>query len=93
MKVFDKLQSIGKTLMLPVAVLPAAAILLRFGSPDLLNISLLAKAGGAECALATYGVEEKVDLTPEEQDPTKKQYIKKVTPLDDWIAEQKAAQG
>ncbi|MBR4153577.1 MAG: PTS transporter subunit EIIC [Selenomonadaceae bacterium] len=33
--------------MLPVAVLPAAAILLRFGSPDLLNISLLAKAGGA----------------------------------------------
>ena len=46
-----------------------------------------------QCALATYGVEEKVDLTPEEQDPTKKQYIKKVTPLDDWIAEQKAAQG
>ncbi len=42
------------------------------------------------CALATYGVEEKVDLTPEETDPTKKQYIKKVTPLEDWIAEQKA---
>ena len=42
------------------------------------------------CALSTYGVEEKVDLTPEETDPTKKQYIKKVTPLEDWIAEQKA---
>ena len=42
------------------------------------------------CSLATYGVEEKVDLTPEETDPTKKQYIKKVTPLEDWIAEQKA---
>ena len=42
------------------------------------------------CSLATYGVEEKVDLTPEETDPSKKQYIKKVTPLEDWIAEQKA---
>lgn len=46
MKAFDKLQSIGKALMLPVAVLPAAAILLRFGSSDLLNISFLANAGG-----------------------------------------------
>ena len=36
----------------------------------------------------TYGVEEKVDITPEEQDPTKKEYVKKVTPLDDWIREQ-----
>ena len=36
------------------------------------------------------GVEEKVDLTPEETDPSKKKYIKKVTPLEDWIAEQKA---
>ena len=34
--------------------------------------------------------EEKVDLTPEETDPSKKQYIKKVTPLEDWIEEQKA---
>ena len=42
------------------------------------------------CALSTYGVEEKIDLTPEETDPQKKQYIKKVTPLEDWIAEQKA---
>ena len=33
--------------MLPVAVLPAAAILLRFGSPDLLNIAFIEKAGGA----------------------------------------------
>ena len=45
-----------------------------------------------QCALATYGVEEKVDITPEEQDPTKKEYIKKVTPLEDWIREQTAAQ-
>ena len=44
-----------------------------------------------QCSLATYGVEEKVDLTPEEQDPKKKTYIKKVTPLDDWILEQKSA--
>ena len=44
-----------------------------------------------QCSLATNGVEEKVDLTPEEEDPKKKQYVKKVTPLEDWIAEQKAA--
>ena len=41
-----------------------------------------------QCALSTYGVEEKIDLTPEEQDPTKKKYIKKITPLEDWILEQ-----
>ncbi|MBR6889130.1 MAG: PTS transporter subunit EIIC [Selenomonadaceae bacterium] len=32
--------------MLPVATLPAAAILLRFGADDLLNIDVLEKAGG-----------------------------------------------
>ena len=44
-----------------------------------------------QCALSTYGVEEKVDLTPEEEDPKKKVFIKKVTPLEDWIVEQSAA--
>ena len=43
-----------------------------------------------QCVLSTYGVEEKVDLTPEESDPKKKQYIKRITPLDHWIAQQKA---
>ena len=33
-----------------------------------------------------------MDLTPEEQDPKKKKYIKKVTPLEDWITEQLASQ-
>ena len=40
------------------------------------------------CALSTYGVEEKIDLTPDETDKSKKKFIKKVTPLADWIAEQ-----
>ena len=44
---FDKLQSVGKALMLPVAVLPAAAILLRFGANDLLDVDVLERAGGA----------------------------------------------
>ncbi|MBR1807262.1 MAG: PTS transporter subunit EIIC [Selenomonadaceae bacterium] len=44
---FDKLQAVGKALMLPVAVLPAAAILLRFGANDLLDIDVLERAGGA----------------------------------------------
>src|SRR5258708_35291235 len=39
------LQSIGRSLMLPIAVLPAAALLLRLERPDLFKISWLAAAG------------------------------------------------
>ena len=53
--------------------------------------NITSRAFKDQCSLATYGVEEKIDITPEEQDPTKKEYIKKVTPLDDWIREQTAA--
>lgn len=41
------LQPMGRALMLPIAVLPAAALLLRLGQPDLLNISAMAAAGSA----------------------------------------------
>ena len=41
------LQKIGKALMLPIAVLPAAALLLRLGQPDLLDIAFIAAAGKA----------------------------------------------
>ncbi|WP_417900760.1 N-acetylglucosamine-specific PTS transporter subunit IIBC [Bacillus haimaensis] len=41
------LQKIGKSLMLPIAVLPAAAILLRIGQEDLLDIEFIANAGNA----------------------------------------------
>jgi predicted histone-like DNA-binding protein len=44
-----------------------------------------------QCVLSTYGVEEKIDLTPEESDKSKKVFVKKITPLADWIAEQSAA--
>jgi PTS system N-acetylglucosamine-specific IIC component len=44
---FATLQRIGRSLMLPIAVLPAAGLLLRFGQADLLNIPWLADAGGA----------------------------------------------
>ena len=44
---FEKLQSIGKALMLPIAVLPAAALLLRLGAPEVLDIPFITKAGGA----------------------------------------------
>ncbi|MGI9050497.1 MAG: PTS transporter subunit EIIC [Rubrobacteraceae bacterium] len=40
-------QSVGRSLMLPISVLPAAALLLRLGQPDLLNISWMAAAGDA----------------------------------------------
>ncbi len=44
---FAGLQRVGRSLMLPIAVLPAAGLMLRFGQPDLLNIPWLADAGGA----------------------------------------------
>src|SRR3712207_7447104 len=34
---FAQLQRLGKSLMLPIALLPAAGILLRLGQPDLLS--------------------------------------------------------
>jgi N-acetylglucosamine PTS system EIICBA or EIICB component len=41
------LQRIGKALMLPIAVLPAAGLLLRFGQKDLLDIPFIAAGGEA----------------------------------------------
>lgn len=41
------LQSIGRALMLPIAVLPVAALLLRLGQQDLLDIPAIAAAGNA----------------------------------------------
>ena len=46
-RMLGPLQSIGRSLMLPIAVLPAAALLLRLGQPDLLNITWMAAAGNA----------------------------------------------
>jgi len=37
----------GRALMLPIAVLPVAALLLRLGQPDLLNVPAIAAAGEA----------------------------------------------
>jgi PTS system N-acetylglucosamine-specific IIC component len=39
------LQKLGRSLMLPIAVLPIAGLLLRMGQPDLLDISFIASAG------------------------------------------------
>ena len=41
------LQKIGRALMLPIAVLPVAALLLRLGQPDLLDVAAIAAAGDA----------------------------------------------
>ncbi len=43
----ESLQPLGRALMLPIAVLPAAGLLLRLGQPDLLNVSFIAAAGDA----------------------------------------------
>ncbi|HEY7889560.1 MAG TPA: N-acetylglucosamine-specific PTS transporter subunit IIBC [Steroidobacteraceae bacterium] len=46
-QLFAQLQRIGGALMLPIAVLPVAALLLRFGQPDLLNLPILEASGQA----------------------------------------------
>ncbi|HEX4847606.1 MAG TPA: N-acetylglucosamine-specific PTS transporter subunit IIBC [Novosphingobium sp.] len=43
----DRLQPLGRALMLPIAVLPVAGLLLRLGQPDLLDIGFIAAAGAA----------------------------------------------
>lgn len=43
----EALQSLGRALMLPIAVLPAAGLLLRLGQPDLLDVAFMAAAGEA----------------------------------------------
>jgi PTS system N-acetylglucosamine-specific IIC component len=46
-KLISKLQPMGRALMLPIAVLPVAALLLRLGQADLLNVPAIAAAGDA----------------------------------------------
>lgn len=46
-KMIAGLQPIGRALMLPIAVLPVAALLLRLGQPDLLDVAAIAAAGNA----------------------------------------------
>lgn len=46
-RVLGALQSIGRSLMLPIAVLPAAALLLRLGQPEVFNLPWMANAGNA----------------------------------------------
>jgi PTS system N-acetylglucosamine-specific IIC component len=41
------LQQLGRAMMLPIAVLPIAALLLRLGQPDLLDLAAIATAGDA----------------------------------------------
>jgi PTS system N-acetylglucosamine-specific IIC component len=42
-----KAQPLGRALMLPIAVLPIAALLLRLGQADMLNVPFIAAAGDA----------------------------------------------
>ncbi len=47
MNILGYTQKLGKAIMLPIAILPIAAILLRLGQADMLNIPFMAQAGGA----------------------------------------------
>jgi PTS system N-acetylglucosamine-specific IIC component len=46
-KLFPAVQKLGRSLMLPIAVLPVAGLLLRLGQPDLLDLPFVAAAGNA----------------------------------------------
>lgn len=46
-KVLSSLQKLGKALMTPIAVLPAAGLLLRLGQKDVFNLPWMAAAGSA----------------------------------------------
>ena len=46
-RVFAAVQQLGRSLMLPIAVLPVAGLLLRLGQPDLLDIAFVSAAGDA----------------------------------------------
>ena len=46
-KLFPAIQKLGRSLMLPIAVLPVAGLLLRLGQPDLLDLGFVAAAGDA----------------------------------------------
>ena len=39
------LQKLGKSVLFPIAALPVAGLLIRFGADDMLNIPLLGAAG------------------------------------------------
>jgi PTS system N-acetylglucosamine-specific IIC component len=47
MNIMSYVQKLGKALMTPVAVLPAAALMLRLGAPDILNWPWMFQAGDA----------------------------------------------
>lgn len=47
MNILGFFQRLGRSLQLPIAVLPVAALMLRFGQPDLLNLAFMAQAGAA----------------------------------------------
>ncbi|WP_188703317.1 N-acetylglucosamine-specific PTS transporter subunit IIBC [Silvimonas iriomotensis] len=47
MNLLGGLQRLGRSLQLPVATLPVAALLLRLGQPDVFNLPFIAEAGGA----------------------------------------------
>ena len=73
------------------AALYVKAIHIRFRPEGSGEDDITSRNFKGQCALTTNGVEEKVDVSPEETDPKKKVFIKRVTPLEDWIKNQKQA--
>ena len=63
------------------------AVHIRFRPEGVSEDNITSRIFKKQCALTTYGIEEKVDLTPEVTDVDQKKFIKRVTPLADWLKE------
>jgi len=63
---------------------------IRFIPEGTVDDKITSRAFKGQCALTTYGVEEKICISPEGTPVASRKYIKRVTPLQDWIEEQQA---
>jgi len=75
------------------AQLYVAGIHIRFIPEGAGEDDITSRVFKGKCSLTTYGVEEKVCISPEGTPVAEREYVKRVTPLADWIAEQQAAEG
>ena len=64
-KAFGVLQQVGKALMLPVAILPAAGLLLGLGHANVLGIPLMEQAGGIIFGNLISGTSRNPSLRPQ----------------------------
>ena len=74
------LQSLGRALMLPIAVLPVAALLLRLGQPDLLGLDFVSAARPLPTSPASPTPANPLTIGTNRRPPKKARYSGGFTP-------------